>query len=306
MSERRALVVGLGSIGVRHRDALAALGLDVATASRRDGGADLAAAVSRVRPDHVVLAREASRHAADLRELAAVGFTGTVVVEKPLVVRPAELDGLADLPFRSCTVGYQLRLHPAVRAVRAASAADRAVAVHAQVGQHLDAWRPGREPAATASGAAAAGGGALRELSHELDLVIWLAGPWRRVCALGGRSGVLGLDVDDHWGLLIELEGGAVATVHLDMLDRVGQRRLTLVGARVTAAADLITGEVHVGPDAARYGADRDGMLRDLHAAVLAGGVETAGLCDVGQAAEVVRLIDAAERSVAVGGWVAR
>lgn len=306
MSARRALVVGLGAIGLRHREACEALGLEVVGLSRRDGEADVAAAVAQVRPDHVVLAREAARHATDLQELAAAGFTGTVVVEKPLVTRPSELEGLSDAPFRACVVGYQLRLHPAIRGLRDAVDGDRVVAVQAQVGQHLDGWRPGRAPASTASGMTAAGGGALRELSHELDLVTWLAGPWRRVCAVGGRSGALDLDVDDRWGLLLELDGGAVATVHLDMLDRVGQRRLTLVGAGTTAAADLVGDTLRVDGDAASHPTDRDALLRDLHAAVLDDGGRAAGLCDLSQGAEVVRLIGAAERSVATGGWVVR
>lgn len=306
MSARRALVVGLGAIGVRHRDALEALGLEAVGLSRRDGDGDIAAAVERVRPDHVVLAREAACHAADLRALSAAGFTGTVVVEKPLVTGPSELDSTADLPFRACVVGYQLRLHPVVRALRDTMVGERAVAVHAQVGQHLERWRPGRDLASTASGTTMAGGGALRELSHELDLITWLAGPWRRVCALGGRSGALDLDVDDRWGLLIDLTGGAVATVHLDVLDRVGQRRLTLVGARTTAAADLAADTLRVDDDETSHPINRDALLQALHVAVLDDGGRAADLCDLARGAEVVRLIDAAERSVATGGWVGR
>jgi predicted dehydrogenase len=310
---RRALVVGLGSIGTRHRDVLEGLGLETEVLSRRTSDEALAEAVARVRPDHVVLAREAVRHADDLRELAAAGFRGSVVVEKPLGVRADGLEEFVDpsaLPFRSCTVGYQLRLHPVVLALRAALSAEPLVSVDARVGQHLDAWRPGRDPAATASGSTALGGGALRELSHELDLVTWLGGPWRRVCALGGRSGALASDVDDRWGLLIELDGGVVATVHLDMLDRVGQRRLTATGPRVTAVADLVAGMVRVGDaDGVRetaHPAARDDILGALHTAVLDGGGRPSGLCDLAQGFEVVRLIEAAERSVTVGGWVSR
>jgi predicted dehydrogenase len=322
--EARALVIGAGSIGLRHRRVLEGLGVRTGLVSRRpsagDGeGAtthtDLGVALRDVRPDHVVVATETATHRAALRQLAQEGFDGTVLVEKPLMgSAPAvHLGGVAfeEAPFRAAAVGYQLRFDPAVGAARLALAGAPLVSVEASVGQHLSTWRPGRDMGDTASARIDDGGGVLRDLSHELDLVLWLAGDWRRVCALGGRSGALGptVETDDRWGILLELESGAVATIHLDAIDRVGRRRLTLVGAAHSAAVDLIAGTVvHAGPDGdsvARHPKERDEVLADMHRALLEGGVDER-LCSLEQGMAVVRLIVAIERSVRVGGWVER
>jgi predicted dehydrogenase len=317
VTDGRALVVGAGSIGLRHRSVLQGAGLATGLVSRRadlqDAHPDLSAGVGEGRPAHVVIATETTTHLDVLDALAATGFNGTVVVEKPLTHRPAPL---AEYPFRAVAVGYQLRLHPAVEAARELLAGDEILAIDAYVGQHLADWRPGREVGDSASARTEAGGGALRDLSHELDLVTWLAGAWRRVCATGGRSGALGPDVatDDRWAILLELESGAVATIHLNALDHVGQRRLSVVGTRTTAAVDLVAGTLQVGPggrDLRRFGADRDEVLARLHRAVMDDPGDGTGaigdsVCSLEQGMAVVALIDAIERSVRDGGWVAR
>jgi predicted dehydrogenase len=315
----RALVVGAGSIGLRHRRVLEDLGLPTDLVSRRPAAGDaegarmhtdLGAALRDVRPDHVVIATETSAHLGTLDRLAAEGFCGTLLVEKPLTTSPGGAD-LRDLPFRGVGVGYQLRFHPAISAARSVIEDAVPVTVEASVGQHLASWRPGRDVGATASARVEDGGGVLRDLSHELDLVLWLAGDWRRVCALGGRSGALGPAVatDDRWGILIELASGAVVTVHLDALDRVGHRRLSLVAAERSVAVDLLEGSVAFADvDASsteRHAAGRDDLLAAMHGALLEGGDDDR-ICSLAQGMAVVRLIEAIERSVRTGGWVAQ
>jgi predicted dehydrogenase len=148
VTDGRALVVGAGSIGLRHRSVLQGAGLATGLVSRRadlqDAHPDLSAGVGEGRPAHVVIATETTTHLDVLDALAATGFNGTVVVEKPLTHRPAPL---AEYPFRAVAVGYQLRLHPAVEAARELLAGDEILAIDAYVGQHLADWRPGRRSA---------------------------------------------------------------------------------------------------------------------------------------------------------------
>ena len=320
MDDARALVVGAGSIGLRHQRVLESLGLRTDLVSRRpvvgevEGvrtHEDLAEALRDVRPEHVVIATETSAHRDTLDRLTAEGFRGSVLIEKPLAATaigraPANWD---TLPFRTVAVGYQLRFHPAVAAARALMADAAPVTLEASVGQHLASWRPGRGVGDTASARLEDGGGVLRDLSHELDLILWLAGDWRRVCALGGRSGALGTAVatDDHWGILLELASGAVATVHLDALDRIGQRRLSLVAADRTVAVDLVGGGVsHADAEGSRieqHPAGRDDVLTAMHRSLFEGASDDRR-CSLEQGIAVVRLIDAIERSVLTGTWV--
>ncbi len=319
MMDSHALVIGAGSIGLRHRRVLEQIGFRAEMVSRRpdvNGSegvkchADLATALGDLNPEYVIIATETTTHLAALKWLASWNYRGSVLVEKPISESSRDLD-LRDLPFRALAVGYQLRFHPAVGAGRAALGGAQPLAFEASVGQHLSFWRPGRSIGDTASARVEAGGGVLRDLSHELDLVLWLGGNWRRVCALGGRSGGLGPTVatDDRWGILLELESGTVATISLDALDRVRRRRLSIVAADRTVVVDLITETVvHSGLEgraAQQYSLGRDEVLEDMHRAFLNNSHDDR-LCRLDQGIEVVRLIDAIERSVNSSEWVER
>jgi len=205
-SQSRALVVGFGSIGERHAQVLSGMGLDVGVVSRRQvsgyqGFSGLEAALESLSPAYVVVADETARHGETVRRIGQSGYAGTVLVEKPLLSSPAPLP---KSDFAAMAVGYQLRFHPAVRALRARLAGEASVVAMLEVGQNLSQWRPGRDWRQGYSASRKAGGGVLRDLSHELDLMLWLFGPWRRLAALGGRGEALGVAADDTATVLVE------------------------------------------------------------------------------------------------------
>ncbi|MCK1387481.1 gfo/Idh/MocA family oxidoreductase [Bradyrhizobium sp. 21] len=300
MSPASAVVVGLGSIGTRHARVLGELGLSVTTVSRRGGGnhGSIGEALSRGPVDYVVIATETAQHVEALRGLADAGFRGTVLVEKPILARPEPLPTFA---FAKLFVAYNLRFHPVMVALAGHLDGRPAITVSAYVGQDIRDWRPGRDHRATASSTVAAGGGVLRDLSHELDYLLWLFGPWRRVAALGGASGTRDLEVDDHLALLMEMARAQVVQVHLDYLDRAGLRRIRINLADETIEADLVGGNLIVNGIAAPYASERDTSYRAMHQAVLNGDGQ---VCSLAEGIAVVDLIDASERALNSKSWV--
>lgn len=294
------MVAGLGSIGTRHARILTELGLAVTTVSRRGGGdhRSIGEALSRGQVDYVVIATETARHIDALRELAEAGFRGTVVVEKPLLAR---LEPLPSFPFAKLFVAYNLRFHPVMTALARRIEGRPAITVSAYVGQDIRDWRPGRDHRDTASSTVAAGGGVLRDLSHELDYLLWLFGPWQRVAALGGASGARDLEVDDHLALLVEMERARVVQVHLDYLDRPGLRRIRINLADETVEANLVGGNLIVNGTATPYASERDTSYRAMHQAALSG---DGPLCSLAEGVAVMDLIDASERALNSKSWV--
>lgn len=300
-----ALVVGQGSIGQRHARLLGELGVAVAAVSRRRDAAprcygSLAQALAREAPDYVVIADETAAHRATLTALANSGFAGSVLVEKPLFAAPAPLPANR---FAGLYVGYNLRFHPVLAELKRLLADEPALSAHVYVGQYLPEWRPGRDYRATASASRAAGGGALRDLSHELDYMSWLFGPCRQVAALGGRSGALDIDSDDVAALLLAFERCPAATAQLNYLDRPGAREVIINTARHTLRADLVRGSLQVNGEERRFPVARDDTYLAEHRSVLGNRRET--LCTAAEGAAIVALIAAAEQAVANGAWVA-
>lgn len=300
-----ALVVGLGSIGRRHARLLGELGLEVAAVSRRGDDAlrchaSLADALERETPHYVVVANETASHRPTLLALAEAGFAGTVLVEKPLFDRPAPLP---EHRFAGLYVGYNLRFHPLIAELKRLVADEPALSAQVYVGQYLPEWRPGRDYRATASASRAAGGGVLRDLSHELDYMSWIFGRCRQVAALGGRSGALDIDSDDVQALLLSFERCPTATAQLNYLDRQVAREIVVNTASRTIRADLVRGTLRVNAEERRFPVERDATYLAQHRSALGNGRET--LCTAEEGAATVALIDAAERAAAGRSWVA-
>ncbi len=305
----RALVVGYGSIGARHVGILTEMGLDVSVVSRRplqdvacNRFPSIAEAARSGHFAYAVVATETARHDDALRQLAQTGVAQRVMVEKPLFSDPVLPPDLAsDFPV-PVYVGYQLRFHPGLRRLRDLLAGRQVLSAQFYVGQHLDSWRVHRTGRDSYSAQASQGGGVLRDLSHELDLALWLFGECRAVTALGGRLGDVTWDSDDAWSILGRFQGCAMASLQMNYLDRIGQRRIVAVTEDTTIAVDLVRGVIEQDGRVEQIVCDRNGPIRDMHRSVL----EEAGLdvCDYSSGLRVMALIGAVETAAASRQWV--
>ena len=133
----QAIMVGAGSIGVRHNHVLEDLGFDVGIVSRRRNVGEfrtVGEAVESSSPSYVVLATGTERHLESLADLIASGCTGQVLLEKPMLDRSAPLP---NLPFESIAIGYSMRFHPAVRSLRDALSDQHVLSAQLRYGEHL-------------------------------------------------------------------------------------------------------------------------------------------------------------------------
>jgi predicted dehydrogenase len=145
----------------------------------------------------------------------------------------------------------------------------------------------------------------LRDLSHELDLLQWLFGAWRRVAALGGHVSPLEIDSDDLYALLMATESCPVVSVQVSYLDRVARRRIVVNTAEHTLEADLIAATLAVDGATTKFDVERDMTYRDMHRSRLEGGPHPSS-CSLAEALSTLDLIEAAERSCQGNAWVVR
>lgn len=302
----KALVVGYGSIGSRHARLLTELGCDTAVLSARRVDfplvfSDIAQALSDHRPDYVVLANPTGLHHVMLARLAEAGYSGRVLVEKPLfdLLRP-----VPDNDFRGLSVAYNLRFHPLLQGLNALLVGEKILSVQAYVGQYLPDWRPGGDYRESYSAKAGEGGGALRDLSHELDYLGWLCGPWSAVTALGGHFSDLEIDSDDLFALLMRTERCPAVSVQVSYLDRVVKRRVTINTGRLAVEADLVAGVLTVNGVSESFVVERDHTYLEMHRAALSGRDDT--LCTLEEGCATLQLIEAAEQASRQLEWVRR
>jgi len=284
----RTIIVGAGSIGIRHRRVLESLGSRVVTVSRRPEAGDfdsLAQAVIALEPTYVVLATETERHLESLEDLATTNYTGRVLLEKPILDRPGLIP---ELPFESVSIGYHLRFHPAVQALRAALSGHRVLSAQLRYGQFLPDWRPSRDYRTTVT--TGPGGGVLLELSHELDLVNWLLGPSTAICGLTSNTRTFDMEREDLAVGLLGLADGGIISFELNCLDRVQNRTMKVTTAESLFELDLIAGSLAINGEVITAGpVERDDTFAAMHIAVLQGDPR---LCSVEEALALLDLIE--------------
>lgn len=322
-SDQRYLIVSLGSIGQRHLRNLRSLRPDSTIAALRLQAApgDLVpgcdvqlysmAEVQAFMPQAAIIAGPASTHAAVASALLKMGVA--VLIEKPFADSLDGLPALVETARRRNTVlmvGYNLRFKASlIEARRRILDGDigEVLAVRAEVGQYLPDWRPGGDYRRSVSAQAALGGGALLELSHEIDYLYWLFGLPQRVSCRGGKLSALEIDVEDVVELCLEYEGPRrLVSVHLDFIQRVASRSCKFIGTEGTLTWDGMTDHIEVKtavvgkacsldiptPDKNTMYVDE---LRHFLACVEDGGVP---LIDGPQAFEVLSIVEAAKASM--------
>lgn len=254
----RLLVVSAGSIGRRHLRVARELlpGAEIAVLRRPETAEDPApegadhqfgemAAALDFAPQIAIVASPAPFRIAAAAALYANG--AHLLLEKPLAADPAAARDFVAVASGSgqgpiVRVGYNLRFAPLLAAARAALTEGKIgtpCLARFEVGQYLPDWRPGADYRIGVSAQSALGGGALLELSHEIDLALWMLGPPKTIAASVGRVGRLAIDVEDHATIVMDRPGLSTA-LHLDFLQRVPRRRLMVVGDAATLEVDMI------------------------------------------------------------------
>lgn len=301
----KVLVIGYGSVGQRHVRLLLDLGCSVAVVSRRlieysPAYTNLTQALESWRPDYVVIASRTSEHHEDLSNLAKHDFGGLVMSEKPL------FDFNIPIPenrFSKLFVAYNLRFHPLLQQLKTIiDQSPRLITAHIYVGSYLPNWRINTDYRQSYSAYRTAGGGVLRDLSHEIDYTLWLFGCWRRLTANGGKFSTLEIDSDDTYSILMETPSCSSVAIHLNYIDRVPRREILLNTEEQTISVDLYSNSISLNGIQENIVLDQDFTYRAEHQAVLSGHFEL--LCGVEAAQETLRMIEAAEQAAGLHMWI--
>ncbi|MGF1740827.1 Gfo/Idh/MocA family oxidoreductase [Vibrio profundum] len=254
-------VIGLGNIATRHRRNLKLLfpqsKLLAMSASGRipeekvfdsDEVASSIQDIIASQAEFVIVASPAPFHAKHALPLIEAGIP--TLIEKPLSMTLSDSRILLEASNKYATpvcVGYCLRyLSSALIIKEAIEKAKIGLIYNAyiEIGQYLPDWRQSKDYRDSVSAQAHLGGGALLELSHELDYAQWLLGRLKLSHAILRTSDELVLDVEDCADLLMLSENNVVVNIHLDFLQRKAHRKCRFVGSNGVLEWDLIQNEL--------------------------------------------------------------
>ena len=205
------------------------------------------------KPQIAVIASPASFHVTTSQIFADVGVH--LLVEKPL---SSSLNGVARL-LETCRVknlvlltGYNLRFLPSLQ--RYKDLLDERIignilSVRCEIGQYLPTWRPDSDYRTSVSARSEMGGGALLELSHELDYLRWIFGEVEWVKATLSQQSDLEINVEDSAHLTLGFKPKSknrqlIAQVNFDFIRHDTTRICTAIGEKGTLRWNGLNGVV--------------------------------------------------------------
>ncbi|KHS85087.1 MULTISPECIES: Gfo/Idh/MocA family protein [Pectobacterium] len=173
-----------------------------------------------------------------------------VLIEKPVASNLSDIELLksCDIDYEKLiSVGYCLRYLPAAKIVKDFILKDelgKIYNVYAEVGQFLPTWRSDKNYKNSVSANKTLGGGALLELSHELDMVSWLVGDLEYLHGYLRNTTELNLKVEEIADLVLLSKGGAVCNIHLDFIQKKPSRKIKIIGEKGSLFWDVIENKV--------------------------------------------------------------
>ncbi|MGF1881048.1 Gfo/Idh/MocA family protein [Vibrio splendidus] len=258
---KRVAVIGLGNIATRHRQNLKQLfpnatlyGMSASGRVPDEAVSDCDKLVSSLselislQVELVIVASPAPFHAEQAIPLLEAGIP--TLIEKPVTTTLEDANRIqlaAEKHLTPVTIGYCLRYLPSAKKLHTLLSNNKIGTLYnvlIDVGQYLPDWRPSKDYRDCVSANKKLGGGALFELSHELDYAQWLLGPLTLQHAILRSSEALALDVEDIADITALTTSGAVATIHLDFLQRKAHRQCSFVGSEGRIDWDLIQNQL--------------------------------------------------------------
>ena len=256
----RILIVGLGSIGMRHAlnfKSLGAeylIGCDLLEERRLKFSNELGGEVVsefeaglRKNPDLVVIASP-NRFHLDQAILAAKSDCH-LFIEKPVSHTLNRIDDLIRLIEEKSLfahVGSNWKFHPAFKTMKEIiedGSLGKITGAQVIAGQWLPDWHPWEDYRLMYSAKKEQAGGIVLD-SHEFDYLTWLLGPVSTVTGYTAYSGTLDIETEDVAVACLKYKSGVLATVHVDYIQRDYRRRYHISGDAGTLEWDYKTGEL--------------------------------------------------------------
>jgi predicted dehydrogenase len=245
----KAIVVGLGNIALRHRRNLKLLFPEVliiaVPASGRISNQNVEFAdqiiltleeAIKEKVDLAIIASPAPFHLIHSKLLLLAGIPS--LIEKPVTGNLQDAQELIRIHNETGTptaVGYCLRYMPSsikMKELLEQNIIGNIYNAFVSVGQYLPDWRPSKEYQNSVSAKKSLGGGALLELSHEIDYIQWLLGSMEVQYAQIRSSSELNLEVEELADVVLVSDVGTVCNIHLDFLQKKSSRTCSFIGEK--------------------------------------------------------------------------
>jgi len=250
----RVLIIGLGSIGRKHVDALNELDSKIEIFALRSRGAvDTYSNVINIynldevsKISFVIISNPTSEHKKTIEMF--IGLNIPMFIEKPICSDLDIEDLVSTIENKKIQtyVACNLRFLDCIKYVKSRfenNETKRLNEVNVYCGSYLPEWRDKVDFKETYSARAELGGGVHIDLIHELDYIYWLFGSPKKVIRNFSSQSSLGISSFDYANYILDFDGFCTSVV-LNYYRRDAKRNLELVFEDETWNVDLLTNQI--------------------------------------------------------------
>ncbi len=263
MKIKKILIIGFGGIGSKHYQILKKLlpYSKIKILHHNDKINKLNTKIEKVNnidealsflPDLVVISNPTSFHIKSAIPFAKI--KANIFIEKPISNQLRGVSKLINIYEKNnlfISVGYNLRyLNSLIFLKKIINKKNIGKIFHfySTVGSYLPYWRK-KNYAKSVSSSKQLGGGALLELSHEIDYISWIFGNIENVTAKVLKQSKLKIDVEDTCSIILSVkskfnEKNLLGTLIIDFIRKDANRDCIIIGEKGTLKWNGINGTV--------------------------------------------------------------
>lgn len=240
-------IIGLGSIGQRHARNLTRLGYKEIYALRTKKGTikELPEDLKHIKEiyeenqfyslklDGIIISNPTSLHIKTIKKVLKKRIP--IFVEKPLASNLDEIKEIKDHDVSKVLVGFDFRYDDVINLVKKfidEGKLGKVLKANLYCGQYLPMWHPYADYRNEYYSRKELGGGVIRTLCHEIDIMHYLFGVPKEIFGVVEKISNLEIDVDDNTYLICRMKNNALITIEVDYLNPKGIRRGTIFGSK--------------------------------------------------------------------------
>jgi predicted dehydrogenase len=249
------VIIGLGSIGVKHLAALKEIDASIKVyalrsqkyASALDGIQNIYSFEEIINvPDFFIISNPTVLHSNTIKKIALYGVP--MFIEKPAVHSKEECDELVNTICKTDLISYvacNLRFHPCIKFIKnyISSKKPRINEINIYCGSNLAEWRPGIDYKQSYSAHPEMGGGVHLDLFHEMDYAIWIFGHPSKHRGFTSRISSIQIDAPDFASYLLSYPSYNISLT-LNYYRNKAKRLVELLFDNESWTIDLLTSKI--------------------------------------------------------------
>ena len=245
ISLKKIGIIGLGSIGMRHCTELIKIGnVSLFSLRTNKGVKEIPTEIKEhvtfvydeneflnLNLDGYIISNPTSLHIKAINLIARTNKP--IFLEKPLCNSLSEIGEIEYINKDLIQIGFCLRFNSIIKRVKEiieGKILGKVYMSKLNVGHYLPTWHPYTDYRTEYFSQKKLGGGAIRTLSHEIDLAFYFFGKPTKTITYTEKTSNLEIDVDDYALLLLSFNNKHISRIEIDVIAKKKERKGVIYG----------------------------------------------------------------------------